>query len=55
MMEFNKYVFDPSFVSYIKIKSKHHYKSWFFKRFKLTNLSFLTNGHVHLIKGQGIE
>ncbi len=25
----------------------HYYKSWFFKRFNLTNLLFLTNEHVH--------
>jgi hypothetical protein len=31
-----------------KTKEKYHYyKSWFFKRFKLINLSFFINGHVH--------
>jgi len=37
------------------VKKLHYCKSWFLKRFKLTNLSFFMNGHVHLIKGQGFE
>jgi hypothetical protein len=31
------------------------YKSWFFKRFKLTNLSFLIVDIYILIKGQGLN
>jgi len=33
----------------------HYYKSWFFKRFKLTNLSFWLMDMYILTKGQGLE
>ncbi len=29
------------------ISTIHYYKTWFFKRFNLTNWSFFINGHVH--------
>jgi len=33
----------------------HYYNSWFFKRFKLTNLSFWLMDTYILTKGQGLE
>jgi hypothetical protein len=33
----------------------HYYNSWFFKRFKLTNLSFCLMDTYILTKGQGLE
>jgi len=36
-------------------KFKHYYKSWFFKRFKLTNLLFWLMDMYILTKGQGLE
>jgi hypothetical protein len=46
---------NPCHFTHLVARDIHYYKSWFFKRFKLTNLSFFTNGHVHLTKGQGFE
>jgi len=36
-------------------KFKHYYKSWFFKKFKLTNLLFWLMDMYILTKGQGLE
>jgi hypothetical protein len=33
----------------------HYYKSWLFKRFKLSNLSFWLMDMYILTKGQGLE